>query len=42
MHTDQGERGLTGFALDPNFPTNPYVYVYYVHDAPIGGTAPML
>jgi glucose/arabinose dehydrogenase len=25
----QGERGLLGVALDPNFPTDPYVYVYY-------------
>jgi glucose/arabinose dehydrogenase/PKD repeat protein len=34
------DRGLLGLALDPNFPTNPYVYVLYTHDAPIGGTAP--
>src|SRR5919112_2417073 len=34
------DRGLLGLALDPNFPTNPYVYVLYAHDAPIGGTAP--
>ncbi len=34
------DRGVEGMALDPNFPANPYVYVYYVHDAPIGGTAP--
>ena len=27
-------------ALPPNFPTNPYVYVLYAYDAPIGGTAP--
>jgi glucose/arabinose dehydrogenase len=25
----QGERGLIGVALDPNFTTNQYVYVYY-------------
>ncbi len=24
-----GERGLLGVAIDPNFPTDPYVYVYY-------------
>ena len=24
----------------PGFPTNPYVYVLYTHDAAIGGTAP--
>jgi glucose/arabinose dehydrogenase len=35
------DRGIEGLALDPNFPANPYVYVYYVHDAPIGGTAPV-
>jgi uncharacterized repeat protein (TIGR01451 family) len=34
------DRGLLGLALDPNFPTNPYVYVLYTFDAPIGGTAP--
>ena len=33
-------RGLLGMALAPNFPTNPYVYVLYAHDAPIGGTPP--
>jgi glucose/arabinose dehydrogenase len=35
-----GDRGLLGLALDPDFPTNPYVYVLYSHDALIGGTAP--
>lgn len=34
------DRGLLGLALDPNFPTNPYVYVLYTYDAAIGGTAP--
>ena len=34
------DRGLLGLALDPNFATNPYVYVLYTHDALIGGTAP--
>jgi glucose/arabinose dehydrogenase len=34
------DRGLLGFALDPDFPTKPYVYVLYTYDAPIGGTAP--
>jgi glucose/arabinose dehydrogenase/PKD repeat protein len=34
------DRGLLGLALDPNFPTNPYVYALYTYDAPIGGTAP--
>jgi glucose/arabinose dehydrogenase len=26
-----GERGLLGIAIDPNFATNHYVYAYYVH-----------
>src|SRR3954469_20920075 len=34
------DRGLVGLALDPAFPTRPYVYVHYVYDAAIGGTAP--
>src|SRR5918994_4982295 len=35
-----GDRGLLGLAVDPNFPTTPYVYVLYSHDALIGATAP--
>jgi glucose/arabinose dehydrogenase len=34
------DRGLLGMTLDPNFTTNPYVYVLYTYDAAIGGTAP--
>jgi len=34
------DRGLLGMALDPNFPSSPYVYVLYAYDAAIGGTAP--
>jgi glucose/arabinose dehydrogenase/PKD repeat protein len=34
------DSGMLGLALDPSFPTNPYVYALYTHDAPIGGTAP--
>ncbi|MDX6411532.1 MAG: hypothetical protein QOE91_1048, partial [Gaiellaceae bacterium] len=34
------DRGLLGLALDPSFPTRPYVYVLYTYDAPIGGGAP--
>jgi glucose/arabinose dehydrogenase len=34
------DRGLLGLALHPAFPSNPWVYVLYTHDAPIGGTAP--
>ena len=37
---DYWDRGLLGMALAPNFPTDPYVYVLYAYDAPIGGTAP--
>jgi glucose/arabinose dehydrogenase len=37
---DFWDRGLLGLALDPNFPTKPYVYVLYTYDAAIGGTAP--
>ncbi len=39
---DYWDRGLLGMALAPNFPANPYVYVLYTYDAPIGGTAPTL
>src|SRR5262245_20016776 len=28
-----GERGLLGLELDPNFANNGYVYVYYTHQA---------
>jgi glucose/arabinose dehydrogenase len=34
------DRGLLGLTLDPDFPTRPYVYVLYTHDAEPGGTAP--
>ena len=34
------DRGLVGLAVDPGFPTKPYVYVLYTYDAKIGGTAP--
>jgi glucose/arabinose dehydrogenase len=33
------DRGLLGLALDPNWSTNPTVYVLYTHDAAIGGSA---
>ncbi len=29
-----GERGLLGVALDPDFPQNQYVYVYYTTPSP--------
>ena len=34
------DRGLLGLALDPQFPTRPYVYALYSYDAAPGGTAP--
>jgi PKD repeat protein/glucose/arabinose dehydrogenase len=34
------DRGLLGMALDPQFPTNPYVYVLYTYDHELGSTAP--
>jgi glucose/arabinose dehydrogenase len=34
------DRGLLGLAVDPNFPTDPYIYLFYAYDAPPGGTAP--
>ena len=34
------DRGLLGLALDPAFPTKPYVYVLYTYDGDIGGPAP--
>ena len=34
------DRGLLGMALHPNFPSTPYLYVLYTHDADIGGIAP--
>jgi glucose/arabinose dehydrogenase len=37
---NNSDRGLVGLALDPSFPTQPYVYVRYAYDAAIGGTAP--
>src|SRR5262245_29707856 len=37
---DYWDRGLLGLALDPNFPTNPYIYLLYTYDALPGGTAP--
>jgi glucose/arabinose dehydrogenase len=33
------DRGLLGMTLDPNFPTQPYVYVLYAYDHILGSTA---
>jgi len=38
---DYWDRGLLGLALDPNFPTSPYVYLLYTYDAPPRQTAPV-
>ncbi len=38
---DFWDRGLLGFALHPQFPDEPYLYVLYTHDAGIGETAPV-
>ena len=37
---DFWDRGLLGLALDPAFPTNPYVYVLYTYDHILGDSAP--
>lgn len=29
-----GEMGLLGMAVDPDFPTRPYIYLYYTNDSP--------
>ena len=34
------DRGLLGLALDPAFPSQPYVYVLYTYDHELGSTAP--
>jgi len=34
-------RGLMSLAIDPAFPTQPYIYAYYNLDATIGGTPPL-
>jgi glucose/arabinose dehydrogenase len=34
------DRGMLGLALDPQFPTRPYIYVGYTYDAVPGGSAP--
>ena len=32
--------GLLGLAVDPDFPSQPYIYLAYSRDAPLGGAAP--
>ncbi len=36
-----GARGLLSIVAHPSFPAQPYVYIYYTLDAPIGGTPPV-
>lgn len=35
------DRGLLGMALDPAYPAEPYLYLSYPYDAPLGETAPV-
>lgn len=35
------DRGILSLALHPDFPAEPYLYVLYTFDAPIGGTPPV-
>src|SRR3954454_17917430 len=35
-----GDHGLFGMAIDPSYPSQPYLYVLYSYDAPIGEAAP--
>jgi glucose/arabinose dehydrogenase len=37
---DNGDRGLLGLAIDPQFPTRPYVYALYTFDYVLGEDAP--
>jgi len=37
---DNGDRGLLGLAVDPQFPTRPYVYALYTFDHVLGEDAP--
>jgi glucose/arabinose dehydrogenase len=37
---DNGDRGLLGLAIDPEFPTRPYVYALYTFDHVLGEDAP--
>ena len=38
---DFWDRGLLGLAIHPQFPSQPYIYVLYTYDAPLGGAAPV-
>jgi glucose/arabinose dehydrogenase len=34
-----GDRGILGMKLDPEYPDDPYIYLSYTYDAPIGGNS---
>ena len=34
------DRGMMGLAVDPGYPSSPYIYVIYARNADIGGSAP--
>jgi glucose/arabinose dehydrogenase len=36
-----GDRGMLGLAIDPDFPTRPYLYASYAYDGAKGQTAPV-
>jgi glucose/arabinose dehydrogenase len=38
---DHGDRGLLGFAIDPEFPTKPYVYALFTYDHVLGSSEPV-
>jgi len=35
INTDQGERGLVGITIDPNFASNGYIYLFYTANSPL-------
>lgn len=37
---DHGDRGLLGLAIDPQFPTKPYVYALFTYDHVLGSSEP--
>jgi glucose/arabinose dehydrogenase len=37
---DHGDRGLLGLAVDPEFPTKPYVYALFTYDHILGSSEP--
>jgi glucose/arabinose dehydrogenase len=38
---DHGDRGLLGLAVDPEFPTKPYVYALFTYDHVLGSSEPV-